>query len=137
MAQPTVDVTEIPNVTGPPRVASLSSLPAGWSLPSVPEIDESIVVGCPHRGHRRGRGEGTPNLRVARFATLKTISPQAKTGDFATIDAWLPSTRAGWLHPRRLPAVGTMLDGQDTALRGTKAATRSQPRPRSRAATTR
>jgi len=82
MAQPTVDVTEIPNVTGP-------------------------------QGGLRGR-----------FATLKTINRKAKTGDFATID--LVATINGEQVDSASDVSyeigsGTMLDGQDTALRGTKA----------------
>ncbi len=70
-----------------------------------------------------------------RFA-IKTINRKAKTGDFATIDLvatingeQVDSTSDVSYEVR----LGTMLDGQDTALRGTKAGDRSPSRPRSRA----
>ena len=125
MAQPTVDVTEIPNVTGPQGgqlvfTAEVDVVPAF----ELPEIDESIVVEvAPTEVTDEDVEKELEDLR-GRFATLKTINHKAKTGDFATID--LVATINGEQVDSASDVSyeigsGTMLDGQDTALRGTKA----------------
>ncbi len=125
MAQPTVDVTEIPNVTGPQGgqlvfTAEVDVVPAF----ELPEIDESIVVEvAPTEVTDEDVEKELEDLR-GRFATLKTINRKAKTGDFATID--LVATINGEQVDSASDVSyeigsGTMLDGQDTALRGTKA----------------
>ena len=124
MAQPTVDVTEIPNVTGPQGgqlvfTAEVDVVPAF----ELPEIDESIVVEvAPTEVTDEDVEKELEDLR-GRFATLKTINHKAKTGDFATID--LVATINGEQVDSASDVSyeigsGTMLDGQDTALRGTK-----------------
>jgi len=125
MAQPTVDVTEIPNVTGAQGgqlvfTAEVDVVPAF----ELPEIDESIVVEvAPTEVTDEDVEKELEDLR-GRFATLKTINRKAKTGDFATID--LVATINGEQVDSASDVSyeigsGTMLDGQDTALRGTKA----------------
>ena len=125
MAQPTVDVTEIPNVTGPQGgqlvfTAEVDVVPAF----ELPEIDESIVVEvAPTEVTDEDVEKELEDLR-GRFATLKTINRKAKTGDFATID--LVATIDGKQVDSASDVSyeigsGSMLDGQDTALRGTKA----------------
>ncbi|MBF1158360.1 MAG: trigger factor [Thermobifida sp.] len=125
MAQPTVDVTEIPNVTGAQGgqlvfTAEVDVVPAF----ELPEIDESIVVEvAPTEVTDEDVEKELEDLR-GRFATLKTINRKAKTGDFATID--LVATIDGKQVDSASDVSyeigsGSMLDGQDTALRGTKA----------------
>ena len=90
----------------------------------LPEIDESIVVEvAPTEVTEEDVQKELDDLR-GRFATLKTINRKAKTGDFATID--LVATINGEQVDSASDVSyeigsGTMLDGQDTALRGTKA----------------
>ena len=119
------DVTEIPNVTGPQGgqlvfTAEVDVVPAF----ELPEIDESIVVEvAPTEVTDEDVEKELEDLR-GRFATLKTINRKAKTGDFATID--LVATINGEQVDSASDVSyeigsGTMLDGQDTALRGTKA----------------
>ena len=125
MAQPTVDVTEIPNVTGAQGgqlvfTAEVDVVPAF----ELPEIDEKLVVEVePTEVTEEDVEKELEDLR-GRFATLKTINRKAKTGDFATID--LVATINGEQVDSASDVSyeigsGTMLDGQDTALRGTKA----------------
>ena len=125
MAQPTVDVTEIPNVTGAQGgqlvfTAEVDVVPAF----ELPEIDEKLVVEVePTEVTDEDVEKELEDLR-GRFATLKTINRKAKTGDFATID--LVATINGEQVDSASDVSyeigsGTMLDGQDTALRGTKA----------------
>ena len=125
MAQPTVDVTEIPNVTGAQGgqlvfTAEVDVVPAF----ELPEIDEKLVVEVePTEVTEEDVEKELEDLR-GRFATLKTINRKAKTGDFATID--LVATIDGKQVDSASDVSyeigsGSMLDGQDTALRGTKA----------------
>ena len=114
MAQPTVDVTEIPNVTGA----------QGGQLVFTAEVDVKRVVEVePTEVTEEDVEKELEDLR-GRFATLKTINRKAKTGDFATID--LVATIDGKQVDSASDVSyeigsGSMLDGQDTALRGTKA----------------
>ncbi len=125
MAQPTVDVTEIPNVTGTQGgqlvfTAEVDVVPAF----ELPEIDEKLVVEVePTEVTEEDVEKELEDLR-GRFATLKTINRKAKTGDFATID--LVATIDGEQVDSASDVSyeigsGTMLDGQDTALRKTHA----------------
>lgn len=125
MAQPEVDVTEIPNVTGPQGGQLVFTAEVAVVPPfELPEIDESIVVEvAPTEVTEEDVQKELDDLR-GRFATLKTINRKAKTGDFATID--LVAT----INGEEVDSVsdvsyeigsGTMLDGQDTALRKTHA----------------
>ena len=118
MAQPTVDVTEIPNVTGAQGgqlvfTAEVDVVPAF----ELPEIDEKLVVEVePTEVTEEDVEKELEDLR-GRFAT-------PKTGDFATID--LVATIDGKQVDSASDVSyeigsGSMLDGQDTALRGTKA----------------
>ena len=125
MAQPEVDVTEIPNVTGPQGGQLVFTAEVAVVPPfELPEIDESIVVEvAPTEVTEEDVQKELDDLR-GRFATLKTINRKAKTGDFATID--LVATINGEQVDSASDVSyeigsGTMLDGQDTALRGTKA----------------
>ena len=125
MAQPEVDVTEIPNVTGPQGGQLIFTAEVAVVPPfELPEIDESLVVEVePTEVTDEDVAKEIDDLR-GRFATLKTINRKAKTGDFATID--LVATIDGEEVDSASDVSyeigsGTMLDGQDTALRGTKA----------------
>ena len=90
----------------------------------LPEIDEKLVVEVePTEVTEEDVEKELEDLR-GRFATLKTINRKAKTGDFATID--LVATIDGKQVDSASDVSyeigsGSMLDGQDTALRGTKA----------------
>ena len=90
MAQPTVDVTEIPNVTGAQGgqlvfTAEVDVVPAF----ELPEIDESIVVEvAPTEVTDEDVEKELEDLR-GRFATLKTINRKAKTGDEVTFTSTL------------------------------------------------
>ena len=125
LAQPEVDVTEIPAVTGPQGgqlvfTAEVAVVPAF----ELPDIDEKLVVEVePTEVTDEDVEKELDDLR-SRFATLKTINRKAKTGDFATID--LVATIDGKEVDSASDVSyeigsGSMLDGQDTALRGTKA----------------
>ena len=125
MAQPEIDVTEIPNVTGPQGGQLIFTAEVAVVPPfELPEIDESIVVEVePTEVTDEDVQKELDDLR-GRFATLKTINRKAKTGDFATID--LVATIDGEQVDSASDVSyeigsGSMLDGQDTALRGTKA----------------
>ncbi len=125
MSQPEVEVTEIPSTTGELTgqlvfTAQVDVVPAfdipGYGKDTVIEVDPVEVTD-------EDVQEELDALR-GRFASLKTIKRQAKTGDFATID--LVAT----INGEEVDSVsdvsyeigsGTMLDGQDTALRKTHA----------------
>ena len=120
MAQPTVDVTEIPNVTGAQGgqlvfTAEVDVVPAF----ELPEIDEKLVVEVePTEVTEEDVEKELEDLR-GRFATLKTINRKAKTIDLvATIDGKQVDSASDVSYEI---GSGSMLDGQDTALRGTKA----------------
>ena len=125
MAQPEVEVTEIPATTGALTgqiifTAEVDVVPA-FEMPefgadTVLEVDPAEVTD-------EDVTKELDELR-GRFATLKPIKRQAKTGDYVTID--LVAT----INGEEVDSVsdvsyeigaGTMLDGQDKALRGTHA----------------
>ncbi|QWW19070.1 trigger factor [Schaalia sp. 19OD2882] len=122
MTQPEVEVTEIPATSGAPGgqlvfTAEVAVVPSF----EVPELD-GIEVDTTEVSDEDVQKE-LDDLR-GRFATLKPVTRKAKTGDFATID--LVATIDG----EEVDSVadvsyeigsGNMLDGQDKALRGTKA----------------
>ena len=125
MSQPEVEVTEIPSTTGELTgqlvfTAQVDVVPAF----DIPEYGKDTVIEVdPVEVTDEDIQEELDALR-GRFASLKTIKRQAKTGDFATID--LVAT----INGEEVDSVsdvsyeigsGTMLDGQDTALRKTHA----------------
>ena len=125
MSQPEVEVTEIPSTTGELTgqlvfTAQVDVVPAF----DIPEYGKDTVIEVdPVEFTDEDVQEELDALR-GRFASLKTIKRQAKTGDFATID--LVAT----INGEEVDSVsdvsyeigsGTMLDGQDTALRKTHA----------------
>ena len=125
MSQPEVEVTELPSTSGEltgQRVftAQVDVVPAF----DIPEYGKDTVIEVdPVEVTDEDVQEELDALR-GRFASLKTIKRQAKTGDFATID--LVAT----INGEEVDSVsdvsyeigsGTMLDGQDTALRKTHA----------------
>ena len=125
MSQPEVEVTEIPSTTGELTgqlvfTAQVDVVPAF----DIPEYGKDTVIEVdPVEVTDEDVQEEFDALR-GRFASLKTIKRQAKTGDFATID--LVAT----INGEEVDSVsdvsyeigsGTMLDGQDTALRKTHA----------------
>ena len=125
MSQPEVEVTEIPSTTGELTgqlvfTAQVDVVPAF----DTPEYGKDTVIEVdPVEVTDEDVQEELDALR-GRFASLKTIKRQAKTGDFATID--LVAT----INGEEVDSVsdvsyeigsGTMLDGQDTALRKTHA----------------
>ena len=125
MSQPEVEVTEIPSTTGELTgqlvfTAQVDVVPAF----DIPEYGKDTVIEVdPVEVIDEDVQEELDALR-GRFASLKTIKRQAKTGDFATID--LVAT----INGEEVDSVsdvsyeigsGTMLDGQDTALRKTHA----------------
>ncbi len=125
MVQPEVEVTEIPNVSGPQGgqmsfTAEVEVVPA-FELPELTK--ETIIEVDPTTVTDEDVQKELDELR-GRFATLKSVKRQAKTGDFVTID--LTATVDG----EEVDSVsdvsyeigsGTMLEGQDKALRGTHA----------------
>lgn len=125
MSQPEVEVTEIPSTSGELTgqlvfTAQVDVVPAF----DIPEYGKDTVIEVdPVEVTDEDVQEELDALR-GRFASLKTIKRQAKTGDFATID--LVAT----INGEEVDSVsdvsyeigsGTMLDGQDTALRKTHA----------------
>ena len=125
MSQPEVEVTEIPSTTGELTgqlvfTAQVDIVPA-FDLPEYGK--DTVIEVDPVEVTDEDVQEELDALR-GRFASLKTIKRQAKTGDFATID--LVAT----INGEEVDSVsdvsyeigsGTMLDGQDTALRKTHA----------------
>lgn len=125
MSQPEVEVTEIPSTTGELTgqlvfTAQVDVVPV-FDLPEYGK--DTVIEVDPVEVTDEDVQEELDALR-GRFASLKTIKRQAKTGDFATID--LVAT----INGEEVDSVsdvsyeigsGTMLDGQDTALRKTHA----------------
>ena len=125
MSQPEADVTEKPSTTGELTgqlvfTAQVDVVPA-FDLPEYGK--DTVIEVDPVEVTDEDVQEELDALR-GRFASLKTIKRQAKTGDFATID--LVAT----INGEEVDSVsdvsyeigsGTMLDGQDTALRKTHA----------------
>ena len=125
MSQPEVEVTEIPSTSGELTgqlvfTAQVDVVPAF----DIPEYGKDTVIEVdPVEVTDEDVQEELDALR-GRFASLKTIKRQAKTGDFATIDM------VATINGEEVDSVsdvsyeigsGTMLDGQDTALRKTHA----------------
>ncbi len=125
MAQPEVEVTEIPNTTGEQGgqlifTAEVAVVPDF----ELPEFDENTVITVDSTEVTEEDVTAELDELRGRFATLKTITRKAKTGDYATIDM------IATVNGQEVDSVsevsyeigsGTMLDGQDKALRGTKA----------------
>jgi len=123
MAQPSIEVTEIPATSGPISgklvfTGEVDIVPAF----EVPEITDDMTVEVDPADVTDEDVQTELDRLRARFATLKSVKRQAKTGDFVTID--LTATVDG----EEVDSVsevsyeigsGTMLDGQDKALRGT------------------
>lgn len=125
MAQPEVEVTEIPNTTGAPGGKLVFTAEVAVVPPfEVPDFDESTVITVDSTEVTDEDVQAELDELRGRFATLKTITRKAKTGDFATIDM------VATIDGEEIDSVsdvsyeigsGNMLDGQDKALRGTKA----------------
>lgn len=125
MAQPEVEVTEIPNTTGTPGGKLVFTAEVAVVPPfEVPDFDESTVITVDTTEVTDEDVQAELDELRGRFATLKTITRKAKTGDFATIDM------VATIDGEEIDSVsdvsyeigsGNMLDGQDKALRGTKA----------------
>ncbi|MCD4556690.1 trigger factor [Schaalia sp. lx-100] len=125
MAQPDVEVTEIPQTTG--EYGGILIFTAEVDVVpdfELPELGEDITVQVDTTEVTDEDVQKELDDLRGRFATLKVINRKAKTGDFATID--LVAT----INGEQVDSVsdvsyeigsGSMLDGQDKALRGTKA----------------
>ena len=125
MSQPEIEVTEIPSTSGELTgqvvfTAEVDVVPS-FELPQYGK--DTIIEVDPAEVTDEDVQAELDALR-GRFASLKPIKRQAKTGDFATID--LVAT----INGEEIDSVsdvsyeigsGTMLDGQDTALRKTHA----------------
>lgn len=125
LAQPEVEVTEIPNTTGAQGGQLVFTADVDIVPPfELPEFDESTVITVDTAEVTDEDVQAELDELRGRFATLKTITRKAKTGDFATIDM------VATIDGEEIDSVsdvsyeigsGNMLDGQDKALRGTKA----------------
>lgn len=124
MSQPEVEVTEIPNTTGAPggQLVFTAEVPVVPSF-EVPELEGLEVEVDTTEISEEDVTKELDDLR-GRFATLKAVTRKAKTGDFVTIDL------VAVIDGKEVDSVadvsyeigsGTMLEGQDKALRGTKA----------------
>ncbi len=125
MSQPEIEVSEIPSTSGELTgqvvfTAEVDVVPS-FELPQYGK--DTIIEVDPAEVTDEDVQAELDALR-GRFASLKPIKRQAKTGDFATID--LVAT----INGEEIDSVsdvsyeigsGTMLDGQDTALRKTHA----------------
>ncbi|WP_026460773.1 trigger factor [Schaalia suimastitidis] len=125
MAQPDVEVTEIPNTSGAQGgqlvfTAEVAIVPDF----ELPELDETLVVEVDTTEVTdEDVTKELDDLR-GRFATLKPITRKAKTGDFATLDivAKIDGVEVDSAFDVSYEiGSGSMLDGQDKALRGAKA----------------
>ena len=125
MAQPTVDVTEIPNVTGP----------QGGQLVFTAEVDVFPPSSCPRSTSpsssrsppprsptRTWRRNSKTCVAASPPSRPSTVRPRPATSPPST---WLPTINGEQVDSASDVSYeigsGTMLDGQDTALRGTKA----------------
>ena len=125
MAQPEVEVTEIPNTTGPQGGQLVFTAEVAVVPPfELPAIDESVeVVVDSAEVADEDVDKELEELR-GRFATLKTVDRAAAAGDFTTIDL---VARIGGEEVDSVSDVsyeigsGDMLDGQDEALSGASA----------------
>lgn len=125
LAQPEVEVTEIPNTTGAQGGRLVFTADVDIAPPfELPEFDDSTVITVDTAEVTDEDVQAELDELRGRFATLKTITRKAKTGDFATIDM------VATIDGEEIDSVsdvsyeigsGNMLDGQDKALRGTKA----------------
>lgn len=125
MSQPEVEVTEIPNTTGEQGgqlvfTAELDVVPDF----EVPEVDAATVIEVDTTDVTDEDVQSELDELRGRFATLKPVKRQAKTGDHVTID--MTATIDGETIDSVSDVAyeigsGTMLDGQDKALRGTHA----------------
>lgn len=123
MAQPGVEVTELPNVTGPQGgrlgfTAEVTVRPE-FDLPDLGSAE--VVVDAVEVGDEDVNSE-LESLR-ARFGSLKSVEREAGAGDFVTIDL------KAIIDDEEVDSVsgvsyeigkGNMLKGLDTALRGLK-----------------
>ena len=124
MAQPDVEVTEIPNATGTPggQLTFVAEVPviAPFELPSLDDVELEVdTLEVTEEDVEKELEE----LRT-RFATLKPIKRKAKKGDFATINM------VAKIGEEEIDSVSdvsyeigskSMLDGMDKALTGMKA----------------
>ena len=124
MAQPEVEVTELPNVTGPQGgrlgfTAEVTVRPE-FDLPDLGTAE--VVVDAVEVGDEDVDGE-LESLR-ARFGSLKSVEREVETGDFVTIDL------KAVIDGEEVDSVsgvsyeigkGNMLEGLDDALRGLRA----------------
>ena len=124
MAQPDVEVTEIPNATGAPggQLTFVAEVPviAPFELPSLDDVE--LEVDTIEVTEEDVESE-LEELRT-RFATLKPIKRKAKKGDFATINM------VAKIGDEEIDSVSdvsyeigskSMLEGMDKALTGMKA----------------
>lgn len=125
MTQPEVEVTEIPTTSGPLSgqmvfTADVDIVPAF----ELPELDKDTVIEVDTTDVTDEDVQHELDELRGRFASLKSVKRQAKTGDFVTIDL---TATVGDEEVDSVSDVsyeigsGTMLDGQDKALRGTHA----------------
>ena len=125
MSQPEVEVTEIPSTSGEltGQVVFTAEVDVVPSF-ELPEYGKDTVIEVDSVEVTDEDVQAELDALRGRFASLKPIKRQAKTGDFTTID--LVAT----INGEEVDSVsdvsyeigsGTMLDGQDTALRKTHA----------------
>ena len=125
MSQPDVEVTEIPSTSGEltGQVVFTAEVDVVPSF-ELPEYGKDTVIEVDSVEVTDEDVQAELDALRGRFASLKPIKRQAKTGDFTTID--LVAT----INGEEVDSVsdvsyeigsGTMLDGQDTALRKTHA----------------
>ena len=123
MAQPDVEVTEIPNTTGERGgqlvfTAEVSIVPE-FTLPDTDGIELTVD---PITVEDKDIDEELDALRT-RFASLKPVKRKAKKGDFVTIDmvARIDGNDVESVSDTSYEiGSGTMLDGMDKALTGVK-----------------
>ncbi|MCL3777995.1 MULTISPECIES: trigger factor [unclassified Actinomyces] len=124
MAQPEVEVTELPNLTGA-QGGQLVFTAEVIVRPEIelPELDGLEITVDPVTVTDEDVETELENLR-ARFGSLKAVKRKAKTGDFVTIDLKAVidgeevDSASGVSYEI---GKGNMLKGLDTALRGLKA----------------
>ena len=125
MSQPEIEVTEIPSTSGELTGQVVFTAEVDVVPPfELPEYGKDTVIEVDPAEVTDEDVQAELDALRGRFASLKPIKRQAKTGDFATID--LVAT----INGEEIDSVsdvsyeigsGTMLDGQDTALRKTHA----------------
>lgn len=123
MLQPEVEITELPNVTGP-QGGQLGFTAEVTVRPAIelPDLEGSEITVDAVEVTDEELTEELDSLR-ARFGSLKSVGRKAKTGDFVTIDL------TAVIDGEEVDSVsgvsyeigkGNMLKGLDTALRGLK-----------------